>query len=299
MARAAPIARIRARAACGAPISRDSCARPISMGSSLADRLARMLRADARRDSGSPCAPSPASCSTSRRARTRPRARSARRCGSRTRSISCSRRSADTMTSRSCSTRVATPSTMRRRPEPSVRVPKARRQRDHRVVRVPVRAPRRGPALARAAPRDVTDADAVAAHARAARTLYLRRYCAKLSYELELHGQPPELPPLVGALRRAAERRRSGSSGPARATSPTSIPVSIASCYLRAWALETHLRRHCVERFGPRWFESAEAGDAAAVVVGARVSGRRRTSCSASSPGSNSTARAARRPRAR
>jgi hypothetical protein len=32
------------------------------------------------------------------------------------------------------------------------------------------------------------------------------------------------------------------------------------SCYLRAWALETHLRAYLRERFGPAWFEAAEAG---------------------------------------
>ena len=33
------------------------------------------------------------------------------------------------------------------------------------------------------------------------------------------------------------------------------------ACYLRAWALETHLRRVLTERFGERWFEQREAGD--------------------------------------
>jgi hypothetical protein len=33
------------------------------------------------------------------------------------------------------------------------------------------------------------------------------------------------------------------------------------ACYLRAWALETHLRSYLRERFGPAWFESREAGD--------------------------------------
>jgi hypothetical protein len=31
-------------------------------------------------------------------------------------------------------------------------------------------------------------------------------------------------------------------------------------CYLKAWALEAYLRSHLHERFGPAWFESAEAG---------------------------------------
>ena len=37
-------------------------------------------------------------------------------------------------------------------------------------------------------------------------------------------------------------------------------PFFYASRYLRAWALETHLRRLLTERFGPAWFEEPEAG---------------------------------------
>ena len=33
------------------------------------------------------------------------------------------------------------------------------------------------------------------------------------------------------------------------------------SCYLRAWALETHLRSYLSERFGPSWFDTPEAGE--------------------------------------
>ena len=32
------------------------------------------------------------------------------------------------------------------------------------------------------------------------------------------------------------------------------------ACYLRAWALETHWRASLHERFGQRWYASAEAG---------------------------------------
>ena len=105
----------------------------------------------------------------------------------------------------------------------------------------------------------VADAEAVAAHGRAARTLYLRRYCAKFAYELELHDQPPELPPLAA---RYAELLSAGLrvewSGESYLADVD--PGFYSSCYLRAWALETHLRRHLVDRFGPRWFASAEAG---------------------------------------
>jgi hypothetical protein len=38
-------------------------------------------------------------------------------------------------------------------------------------------------------------------------------------------------------------------------------PFFYAARYLRAWALETHLRRLLSERFGDAWFDEAEAGE--------------------------------------
>jgi hypothetical protein len=105
----------------------------------------------------------------------------------------------------------------------------------------------------------ITDAGAIAAHARATRTLYLRRYCAKFAYELELHDQPTALPPLA---ERYAELLSHGLrvvwSGESYLADVD--PGFYSSCYLRAWALEAHLRRHFVERFGELWFQSPEAG---------------------------------------
>ena len=40
-----------------------------------------------------------------------------------------------------------------------------------------------------------------------------------------------------------------------------SIRASTARAYLRAWALETHLRAYLRDRFGPAWFDEREAGD--------------------------------------
>jgi hypothetical protein len=37
-------------------------------------------------------------------------------------------------------------------------------------------------------------------------------------------------------------------------------PGFYCACYLRAWALETHLRAYLEERFGSAWFRSPEAG---------------------------------------
>lgn len=109
----------------------------------------------------------------------------------------------------------------------------------------------------------VEDADGtLAAHARATRLIYLRRYAAKLSYELDVHKQAPADD---GALRlRYAELLGAA----ARVAWPETTyladvdPGFYVACYLRAWALETHLRAHLKERFGERWFERREAGDA-------------------------------------
>ena len=38
-------------------------------------------------------------------------------------------------------------------------------------------------------------------------------------------------------------------------------PFFYAARYLRAWALETHLRRLLSERFGEAWFDEEGAGD--------------------------------------
>jgi hypothetical protein len=113
----------------------------------------------------------------------------------------------------------------------------------------------------------IEDADAIARYARAYRLVYLRRYCAKLSYELELHGgdggsaDDRRWDPL-------AARYSELLSGALQIDWPSQTfladvdPGFYCACYLRAWALETHLRRYLRERFGPLWFESPAAGDA-------------------------------------
>jgi hypothetical protein len=119
----------------------------------------------------------------------------------------------------------------------------------------------------------VGDGSELIAHARAQRLLYLRRYAAKLAYELELHGR-------AGGPAVAADRERSGGAGwdalAGRYAELLGAALGIewptetfladvdegfyCACYLRAWALETHLRAYLRERFGPAWFESPEAG---------------------------------------
>jgi hypothetical protein len=86
----------------------------------------------------------------------------------------------------------------------------------------------------------------------------VRRYCAKLLYELEFH-TAPELtalrPRYVELLSDATKVE------PAAADYLNDIDDGFyASQYLRAWALEAQLRAYLRERFGNAWFSQREAG---------------------------------------
>ncbi|HEX9415322.1 MAG TPA: hypothetical protein VF895_01285 [Gaiellaceae bacterium] len=89
--------------------------------------------------------------------------------------------------------------------------------------------------------------------------LYIvRRYAAKLLYELELHAtgdlaaaRPRYVELLADALKiepMPADYLADVDSG------------FYASCYLRAWAFEAQLRTHLRERYGNAWFAKREAG---------------------------------------
>ena len=108
---------------------------------------------------------------------------------------------------------------------------------------------------------DVDDAHDLRAFARAYKLLYLRRYCGKLAYELELHDADG---PLDQLSERYAERLGAALQIPwPRETYLSDVdPGFYSACYLRAWALETHLRTYLRDRFGSAWFERREAGDA-------------------------------------
>jgi hypothetical protein len=106
----------------------------------------------------------------------------------------------------------------------------------------------------------VTDAEAIEAQARAAKLIFLRRYAAKLSYELELHSAPPSLDP----LREVYARRLSEAlhvDWPSASWLSDVDAFFYAAAYIRAWALETHVRRLLKERFGDHWFGEPEAGE--------------------------------------
>jgi hypothetical protein len=103
-------------------------------------------------------------------------------------------------------------------------------------------------------------ADDYLSYVRASKLIFLRRYAAKLSYELVLHsGERPlkEMPALYA--RRLGEAV--GVEWPALTYLSDVDEGYYCANYLRAWAFEAQLRRHLRERFGERWFASSEAGD--------------------------------------
>jgi hypothetical protein len=105
----------------------------------------------------------------------------------------------------------------------------------------------------------VADTTVAVADAQASKLLFLRRYGAKLTYELELHAPAPDLalmPARYAEVQEAATRIR----WPRAAWVSDVDEGFYVACYLRAWALETHWRRALRERFGERWFASADAG---------------------------------------
>lgn len=106
----------------------------------------------------------------------------------------------------------------------------------------------------------VAGAEPVVAHARAAKLVMVRRYAAKIAYELELHGERPDLPAMPGRYSRLL-------GGATRIEWPRASwlsdvdPGFYVACYLRAWGLEAHWRRALRERFGERWHERSQAGE--------------------------------------
>ena len=101
-------------------------------------------------------------------------------------------------------------------------------------------------------------ADEFAAEGATILLYIVRRYCAKLLYELELHA----LEDVAAARPRYVELL-----GDALRIEPMSANYLAdvdqgfyATCYLRAWAFEAQLRGYLRERFGTDWFMRREAG---------------------------------------
>jgi hypothetical protein len=104
------------------------------------------------------------------------------------------------------------------------------------------------------------DVDGYLEYSRASRLLFLRRYAAKLAYELDLHGGErtlAEMPDLYAHRLSAAV----GIEWPPDTYLADVDEGYYCANYLRAWALEAQLRRHLRKRFGEDWFRSLEAGE--------------------------------------
>jgi hypothetical protein len=96
-------------------------------------------------------------------------------------------------------------------------------------------------------------------YARAFKLLMLRRYSAKLAYELELHGDSPGLSDLPERYRELLSDAV-GVPWPPESWLADVDEGFYAACYLRAWALEMRWREALRERFGEAWFDSPAAG---------------------------------------
>lgn len=103
----------------------------------------------------------------------------------------------------------------------------------------------------------VRAADELLSHARAQQLMMLRRYAAKLAYELVLHGGADGDPAdSYARLLTAAVRV----PWPREQYLMDVDPGFYAAAYLRAWAFESRLRALLRERFGAAWFDSQQAG---------------------------------------
>ena len=97
-------------------------------------------------------------------------------------------------------------------------------------------------------------------HARAARLMMLRRYSAKIAYEVELHGPGVDLRAMPDRYS-ALLSERIGVPWPRETWLSDVDPSFYVACYLRAWALEVDWRHELVGRFGDAWFDQREAGE--------------------------------------
>jgi hypothetical protein len=102
-------------------------------------------------------------------------------------------------------------------------------------------------------------AEAATEHARASRLVFLRRYSAKIAYEVELHGPGVDLDEMPGRYA-SLLGQRVGVEWP-RETWLSDVDAGFyVACYLRAWALEVDWRGELEGRLGGEWFATAEAG---------------------------------------
>jgi hypothetical protein len=106
----------------------------------------------------------------------------------------------------------------------------------------------------------VTEASEYAGYVRASKLLFLRRYAAKLTYELQLHGGERPLSEMPDTYSRLLGSAVSV-DWPARTWLSDVDPGFYVANYLRAWAFETRLRNLLRERCGLEWFTKPAAGE--------------------------------------
>jgi hypothetical protein len=102
-------------------------------------------------------------------------------------------------------------------------------------------------------------AQAAMEHAQASRLVFLRRYSAKIAYEVELHGPDADLTAMPERYS-SLLGERVGVDWPQETWLSDVDPAFYVACYLRAWALEVDWRAELAERFGADWFASGQAG---------------------------------------
>ena len=91
------------------------------------------------------------------------------------------------------------------------------------------------------------------------RLYMVRRYCAKVLYELQLHGGATNAPALYAQLQARAAGYSAVPSDEKRYLADVD-PLFYAASYLRAWFLEAQLNAKLSRDFGANWFENPGAG---------------------------------------
>ncbi len=105
---------------------------------------------------------------------------------------------------------------------------------------------------------DLARPEELAAESSAVLLYFVRRYCAKLLYELELHGGAgaESLPDRYVELQRTATLIE-----PAAEDYLADVDAGFyCTSYLRAWALESQLAAYLSESYGRAWFAERKAG---------------------------------------
>ena len=159
-----------------------------------------------------------------------------------------------------------------RRRRPAVRVPLSRRQLGHGGVRVPVRAPDRGPDLARRRAGHPDGRSAISTTSRANKLVFLRRYAAKLAYELELHAAAAARRD-AGAVLPACWATPSGSSGRGHVPRRRRRGLLRAPTTCARGRSRRTLRRILRERFGAGMVPAPRRRASFCARSGARASG--------------------------